>query len=119
LRSQKEGREQKEQIQVAMKYGTHGSYHGHFDRASLLSLMRYGRSFWNPETSWFGYGSYMYKWWVQPSMAHNMVVVDGKMQEPQETNPLLFHTGKMMQAMAVETNARWSNPPYFGGYAQN
>lgn len=118
LRSQTEGREQRGQIQAALKYGTHGSYHGHFDKISLLSLMRYGRSFWNPETSWFGYGSYMYKWWVQPSMAHNMVVVDGKMQEPKETTPLLFHSGKMMQVMAVETDARWSNPPYMGGYDQ-
>lgn len=118
LRSQTDGREQREQIQAAMKYGTHGSYHGHFDRLSLLSLMRYGRSFWNPETSWFGYGSYMYKWWVQSSMAANMVVVDGKMQEPQETTPALFHSGKMMQAMVLENTARWSNPPYFGGYEQ-
>lgn len=118
LRSQTEGREQKDQIQAAVKYGTHGGYHGHFDRASLLSLMRYGRSFWNPETSWFGYGSYMYKWWVQTSMVSNMVVIDGKMQEPKETNPILFFSGKMMQAVAVETNARWSNPPYLGGYEQ-
>jgi len=118
LRSQTEGREQKEQIQAALKYGTHGSYHGHFDRMSLLSLMRYGRSFWNPETSWFGYGSYMYKWWVQTSMASNMVVVDGKMQEPTETIPSLFYSGKMMQAMVLENTARWSNPPYFGGYQQ-
>lgn len=118
LRSQTDGREQKDQIQAALKYGTHGGYHGHFDRISLVSLMRYGRSFWNPETSWFGYGSYMYKWWVQPSMSHNMVVVDGKMQEPVESRPLLFHSGKMMQVMGAETNARWSNPPYFGGYDQ-
>jgi len=118
LRSQTEGREQREQLQAAMKYGTHGSYHGHFDRLSLLSLMRYGRSFWNPETSWFGYASYMYKWWVQASMAHNMVVADGKMQEPKETTSLLFHSGKMMQVIAMETNARWSNPPYLGGYEQ-
>lgn len=118
LRSQTDGREPREQIQTAIKYGTHGSYHGHFDRASLLSLMRYGRSFWNPETSWYGYGSYMYKWWVQPSMAHNMVVVDGKMQEPTDSQNLLFHTGKMMQATLVETKSRWSNPPYMGGYEQ-
>lgn len=118
LRSQTENRPPSEQIQAALKYGTHGSYHGHFDRLSLVSLMRYGRSFWNPETSWFGYGNYMYKWWVQPSMAHNMVVVDGKQQEPVESKPLLFHSGKMMQAIAAETNARWSNPPYFGGYEQ-
>lgn len=118
LRSQTDGREPREQIQAAVKYGTHGSYHGHFDRASLLSLMRYGRSFWNPETSWYGYGSYMYKWWVQPSMAHNMVVVDGKMQEPTDSENRLFYTGKMMQATLVETKSRWSNPPYMGGYEQ-
>ncbi|WEA00612.1 hypothetical protein [Mucilaginibacter sp. SJ] len=118
LRSRTDGRPAREQLQAAVKYGTHGGYHGHFDRASLLSLMRYGRSFWNPEASWYGYASYMYKWWVQTSMASNMVVVDDKMQEPVETVPLLFYSGKMMQAMAVETSARWSNPPYFGGYKQ-
>lgn len=118
LRSQKAGRPAREQIQVAVKYGTHGGYHGHFDRISLLSLMRYGRSFYNPETSWFGYGSYMYKWWVQPSMSHNMVVVDGQMQEPTSCDRLLFHTGEMMQVVCVATEARWSQPPYMGGYDQ-
>lgn len=118
LRSQTEGREQREQIQAAVKYGTHGSYHGHFDKMSLLSLMRYGRSFWNPETSWYGYGSYMYKWWVQASMAHNMVVVDGKMQEPADSRNVLFHSGMMMQVVGVEADVRWSNPPYMGGYEQ-
>lgn len=118
LRSQTAGRPPREQIQVSHKYGTHGSYHGHFDRLSLNSLERYGISFYNPETSWFGYPSYMYKWWVQPSISHNMVVVDGKMQEPVESTPLLFHSGPMMQVSAVENNARWSNPPYFGGYEQ-
>ena len=118
LRSQTKEREPREQIQAALKYGTHGSYHGHFDKVSLLSLMRYGRSFWNPETSWYGYGSYMYKWWVQPSMAHNMVVVDEKMQEPTDSYCSLFHSGEMMQVAAVETHACWSNPPYMGGYEQ-
>jgi hypothetical protein len=118
LRSQTAGREPREQIQAAFKYGSHGSYHGHFDRISFLSLMRYGRSFYSPESTWFGYGSYMYKWWVQTSLAHNMVVVDAKMQEPAECRLLLFHTGPMLQAVAAETNARWSNPPYFGGYDQ-
>ncbi len=118
LRSQTAGRPQSQQIQVAVKYGTHGSYHGHFDRISLLSLMRYGRSFYSPETSWFGYGSYMYKWWVQPSMSHNMVVVDGLMQEPSSCDQLLFHTGQMMQTHVMATTTRWSNPPYMGGYDQ-
>lgn len=119
LRSNKENKKKpEERIQVALKYGTHGGYHGHFDRISLLSLMRYGRSFYNPETSWFGYGSYMYKWWVQSSMSHNMVVVDGKMQEPTTCHRLLSYSGKRMQAFAMTTDARWSQPPYMGGYDQ-
>ena len=114
LRSQKEGRPQSEQIQAALHYGTHGGFHGHFDRTDLLSLMRYGRSFYNPEAIWYGYPSYMYKFYVQTSMPKNMVVVDQKMQEPVESFRKLFYTGKMMQATLVETNARWSNPPYGG-----
>lgn len=114
LRSQ--GGSDREQIQLGFKYGTHGGYHGHFDRLSLLSLMRYGRGFWNPESVWYGYPSYMYKFWVQPSLSHNMVVVDGKMQEPAECRPLLFHSGRHLQAVAADGAARWSNPPYLGGY---
>lgn len=118
LRSKGKNDNPEDRIQVVLKYGTHGGYHGHFDRISLLSLMRYGRSFYNPETSWFGYGSFMYKWWVQSSMSHNMVVVDGKMQEPTTCNRLLDFSGDLMQAFAVSTDARWSNPPYMGGYDQ-
>lgn len=43
-----------------------------------------------------------------------MVVVDEKMQEATPGKRLLFHTGNIMQAAAVETKARWSNPPYGG-----
>ncbi len=103
-------------IQAVIKFGTHGSYHGHFDQLSLLSLMRYGRSFYNPETSWWGYGSYMYKWWVQPSMSHNMVVVDGMQKEPTECHQSIFYTGNMIQVSDISTISRWSNPPYMGGY---
>ena len=106
----------REQIQLGFKYGTHGGYHGHFDRLSLLSLMRYGRGFWNPESVWYGYPSYLYKFWVQTSLPHNMVVVDGKMQEPAECRPLLFHSGPHLQVSAADGSARWSNPPYLGGY---
>jgi hypothetical protein len=56
----------------------------------------------------------MYKFFTQTSVNHNMVVVDEKMQEAAPGQRLLFYTGKMMQATAVETTARWSNPPYGG-----
>ncbi|MGQ1784592.1 MULTISPECIES: alginate lyase family protein [unclassified Saccharicrinis] len=114
LRSQTQGREQREQIQAALHYGTFGGYHGHFDRTNFLSMMRYGRSFYNPEMYWYGYKSYLYKFLVQTSINKNMVAVDQKMQEPKESFRTLFYTGDMMQATAVETQARWSNPPYGG-----
>jgi hypothetical protein len=114
LRSQTKGREQREQIQAALHYGSHGGHHGHFDRTNFISMMRYGRSFYNPEMFWYGYSSYLYKFLVQTSINKNMVVVDQKMQEPKESFKTFFYTGDMMQATAVETKARWSYPPYGG-----
>lgn len=114
LRSQAEGREQREQIQAAMHYGSHGGYHGHFDRTSMVNMTRYGRSFYGTLAYWFGYGSYLYKFWKQTSINKNMVVVDEKMQLPVQNSRTLFHTGEMMQATVVETNSRWSYPPYGG-----
>ncbi|MFT3787335.1 MAG: hypothetical protein QM770_14400 [Tepidisphaeraceae bacterium] len=114
LRSQTADRPRREQIQAVLRYGDHGWYHGHFDRCDLLHLSRYGRSYWNPECIWFGYPSYLYKFFVQTSVNKSMVVVDQKQQEPAECNRILFHSGAMMQAAAVQTTARWSNPPYGG-----
>jgi len=114
LRSQTADRGPEEQIQVVQRYGTHGGYHGHFDKTSLLSLMRYGRSFYGTEASWYGYGSFMFKMWVQSSSAHNMVVVDGKMQKPADNRRILFHSGDMMQVSAAEIKTAWIDPPYGG-----
>ncbi|WP_284645893.1 COG1470 family protein [Paenibacillus silviterrae] len=109
LRSQKDTR-----IEAVIKYGTHGGYHGHFDRTGLVALMRYGKNAYGPLASWYGYHSFMFKMWVQASLSHNMVVVDGRMQEPVESKRLLFHAGRMLNACVVETVARWCDPPYGG-----
>lgn len=114
LRSQTPGREQKNQIQAVLRYGSHGYAHGHFDRTGLLSVMRYGRSFFNPEHVWWGYAHFMYKFYVQNSMTKNMVVVDGKMQVPSDSKRTLFYRGSAIQAAAVETEAEWAYPPYGG-----
>lgn len=114
LRSQTTNRPVREQIQATLHYGTHGWAHGHFDRTDLLSIMRYGRSFWNPESVFWVYEPFMYKFFCQTSVNHNMVVVDRKMQEAMPGARLLFHSGSAMQATVVETEARWSNPPYGG-----
>ncbi|HEU5396369.1 MAG TPA: hypothetical protein VFV81_04325, partial [Verrucomicrobiae bacterium] len=114
LRSQTANRPPRDQIQAVFKIGTQGGFHGHFDRVSLDSLTRYGRSFWNPESIWWGYGNFMYKFYVQNSVAHNLVVVDQKQQEAVPSAQLLFYSGKMIQVSAQETDARWSDPPYGG-----
>jgi len=114
LRSQTTNRPIREQIQATLHYGTHGWAHGHFDRTDLLSMFRYGRNFWNPESVFWVYEPFMYKFYCQCSENHNMVVVDQKMQEAEPGERLLFHTGHAMQATVVETDARWSHPPYGG-----
>ncbi|WP_214628904.1 hypothetical protein [Paenibacillus agaridevorans] len=114
LRSQTEGREQQERIQAVLRYGSHGYAHGHFDRTGLLSVMRYGRSFFNPEHVWWGYHHFMYKFYVQNSMTKNMVVVDGKVQVPADSRRTLFYSGNAIQAVGVETTAKWAYPPYGG-----
>jgi len=118
LRSKAAGREPREQIQAVLRYGSHGYAHGHFDRASLLSVMRYGKSFFNPEHVWWGYPHFMYKFYVQNSITKNMVVVDEKFQVPSDSKRTLFYSGKHMQVACVETTSKWSYPPY-GGMVYN
>ncbi|MCJ8165743.1 heparinase II/III family protein [Pontibacter sp. E15-1] len=111
LRSQTPNKEASEQIQAYVKYGTHGGWHGHFDRTGLLALDRYGHKYFGTEMAWFGYGNPGYKESVQTSATHNMVVVDGLQQEAVPSEQLLFHDGEMMQVSVVETNARWRKIP--------
>ncbi len=114
LRSHKKDRPIREQIQVGLKYGSHGGAHGHYDRASMNGLMRYGRSLTNPENIWYSYHTFMYKFYCQTSINHNMVTVDLKQQEAAPPKQLLFYAGDAIQAFGVENNSRWSYPPYGG-----
>ena len=111
LRSQPEIKKPDEQIQAYLKYGTHGGWHGHFDRASLVALDRNGHKYFGTEMVWFGYGNAGYKECVQTSATHNMVVVDELQQEAVPSEQLLFFKGDMMQVSVVETNARWRKIP--------
>lgn len=114
VRSRKEGRPPRDQIQAVLRYGSHGGAHGHFDIGDLLSVMRYGRSFFNPEHCWWGYAHFMYKFYVQCSLTKNMVVVDRKMQEPTPSRLICWQEGEKLQSAGVEVRARWSYPPYGG-----
>ena len=114
LRSCKPGRKPSEQIQAVLRYGSHGYAHGHFDIGQLLSVMRYGRSFYNPESCWWGYHHFLYKFYVQCSLTKNMVVVDDKMQVPADSRRILFQSGDKLQAAGIEVTTQWAYPPYGG-----
>lgn len=108
-------REKKESFtQAVMKVGQHGGYHGHYDRLSLVSLIRDNQTFHNQEFAWFGYDSFLFKMWVQASAAHNMVVVDRRMQEPSPCEVVHFEENEDFCAVCAQTVCRWSDPPYGG-----
>lgn len=113
LRSQKEGSSAESQIQAYTKFGTHGGWHGHFDRASLIALDRNGHKYFGTEMVWYGYGHAGYKECVQTSATHNMVVVDEMQQEAVPSEQSLFFAGKMLQVSVLQTNARWRKIPTF------
>lgn len=108
--------------QAVLKFGGHGGYHGHFDRLSLASFLQNGRTFHNNEYAWYGYDSFLFKMWVQTSMAHNMVVVDGRMQKPSPCECVYFAAHEKagpsenheFSAVCAQTTTVWMDPPYGG-----
>ena len=97
-----------------LKYGQHGGYHGHYDRLGLVSFLRDNRTYHNQEFTWYGYDSFLFKMWVQASVAHDMVVVDRRMQEPTPCQCIYFEEQEAFSAVCVQTVCRWSDPPYGG-----
>jgi len=63
LRSKVEGRKPEEEIAAFLKWGSLGSFHGHYDQLDMLSVMRYDNSFHNSNPAWYGYGSPLYVNW--------------------------------------------------------
>ena len=104
------------EAQAVLKFGGHGGYHGHYDRLSLASYMnlRDGTTFHNNEYAWFGYGSFLFKMWVQTSMAHNMTVVDGRMQKPSQCECVYYEENQTFRAVCAQTVTEWIDPPYGG-----
>lgn len=123
--------------QAVLKFGVHGGYHGHYDRLSLASFFKDGRTFHNNEYAWYGYNSFLFKMWVQTSMAHNMTVVDGRMQKPASCACVYYTAGEKVKgrreeggaqgeknsagdefgefsAVCAQTETVWMDPPYGG-----
>jgi len=123
--------------QAVLKFGVHGGYHGHYDRLSLASFLKENQTFHNNEYAWFGYDSFLFKMWVQTSMAHNMTVVDGRMQKPSPCKCVYYEAHgevksgiseeakpgrqdgnrkgtEKFSAVCAQTVTEWMDPPYGG-----
>lgn len=122
--------------QAVLKFGGHGGYHGHYDRLSLASFLKDNQTFHNNEYTWYGYQSFLFKMWVQTSVAHNMTVVDGRMQKPSPCECIYFaahnkicqseslKAGNLQEkffqkshefsAVCAQTTTVWIDPPYGG-----
>lgn len=100
--------------QAVLKFGGHGGYHGHYDRLSLVSYIKEDTTFHNNEYAWFGYDSFLFKMWVQASMAHNMTVVDARMQKPSPCTCVCYEDQSLFRAICAQTVTEWMDPPYGG-----
>lgn len=100
--------------QAVLKFGTHGGYHGHYDRLSLASFIKDNQTFHNNEYAWYGYDSFLFKMWVQTSVAHNMVVVDGRMQKPSPCQCIYYADQEEFCGVCAQTVTEWIDPPYGG-----
>lgn len=107
LRSQNKDKQGSEQLQAYVKYGSHGGWHGHFDRTSLQALDKYGHKYFGTEMCWFGYGSAQYKELVQSTITHNMVMVGEMQQQAVPSEQPIFYAGDMMQVSLTQTEAMW------------
>ena len=101
------GRKGREEIQAVLKSGFKLGGREHQDDASLLSLMRYGRSFYNPRV-----GNVDRRIWKRRSASHNMVIVNQGNQSGQNgAENLLHHNGELFTAAAAETHVTWDGLP--------
>jgi oligo-alginate lyase len=71
---------------VAIKFGPHGSGHGHFDKLSFISYANGARQAVDPGTQ--AYAAKTHDTWDKMTIAHNTISVDGKVQA-QATGKLL------------------------------
>jgi hypothetical protein len=71
---------------IAIKFGPHGSGHGHFDKLSFISYANHARQAVDPGTQ--AYAAKTHDTWDKMTIAHNTISVDGQVQK-QATGKLL------------------------------
>lgn len=97
-------------LEVMVKYGPHGGYHGHPDKLSLTGA--FDGWVFAPDLGTPGYGAGSLETWYRQTLSHNTVLVDGLSQPPAEG--LLRKVSLEQIPHFVDTSVGWSDGDYAG-----
>jgi hypothetical protein len=84
---------------LAIKFGPHGSGHGHFDKLSFISYANRARQAVDPGTQ--AYAVKTHESWDKMTIAHNTISVDGQVQKAATGKLLEWVPGPEMTAIRV------------------
>lgn len=85
---------------IAIDYGKHGGWHGHYDK---LNLILYGNGeLLAEDPGCIGYGSPRHFGWYRTTLAHNALTVDGRHQEESAGSLIAFMNLANGAAVAVD-----------------
>ena len=99
-RSGREGKDDPPGNYVALDYGKHGGWHGHYDK---LNLILYGNGeILGEDPGCIGYGNPRHFGWYRTTLAHNSLSVDGRHQEETEGSLIAFTNLANGAAVAVD-----------------
>lgn len=92
---------------VVFKFGPHGSWHGHFDK---LSVVLWGNGeLLSEDPGCCGYGNPKHFGWYKNTLAHNTLSADGRRQEAAFGNLLSFRREKEWSAVAADAGGAIRN----------
>lgn len=85
---------------VALKFGPHGGWHGHYDKLGFVSFARGGAMAVDPGTQ--SYAAPTHATWDKVTLAHNTVVVDERSQREAEGGLAAFAALPSLSAVTAE-----------------
>jgi hypothetical protein len=97
-------------LDLMLKFGSHGGHHGHPDKLSLTGYSRGWR--FSPDLGTPGYGVESLESWYRQTLSHNTVLIDGVSQPPTTGTLHRLETAKLPHV--ADAAAEWTEGGYGG-----
>lgn len=97
-------------VQLTLKYGPHGGYHGHPDKLALSGVAANWE--FSSDLGTPAYGVESLESWYRQSLSHNTVLIDGQPQPPAHGS--LRHFSADAYPQVVDAEVAWSEGVYDG-----